>query len=174
MAHTYTSIKTQASNTPKSHSRLRLPALPRRLFRVGGIIVLFTFFSLIILSIVSYLSPLRGATRPCLPFSIQRLSTSAHSALACPERIGTEKMATIGTNDSGGVVGGENNVNGANGVTSSGGVDVGNGSRLEGWLRTQRESFFEDIAKGSLKGWTVVTGNEAGGRLHPKIRSHHG
>jgi len=35
--------------------------------------------------------------------------------------------------------------------------------QLEGWLRAQKDAFFGDLSKGSLNGWTVVMGNEAGG-----------
>lgn len=144
MAHTYTALRPSSSTPPRTP---RSRPLSRRLARLGGIIALLTASSLTILSLVAYLSPFRGATRPCLPFSLQRLSSSAHTALACPGRIGAKTMVTSSSTGSG---------------TNGGG---GGGSQLEGWLRTQRESFLSDLAQGSLKGWTIVMGNEAGGEL---------
>jgi len=37
------------------------------------------------------------------------------------------------------------------------------GSRLAGFLQSQKELFFGDLQNGKGKGWTVAVGNEAGG-----------
>lgn len=37
------------------------------------------------------------------------------------------------------------------------------GSRLAGFLQSQKELFFGDLQGGKGKGWTVAMGNEAGG-----------
>jgi exopolyphosphatase len=39
------------------------------------------------------------------------------------------------------------------------------GSRLAGFLQSQKELFFGDLESGKGKGWTVAVGNEAGGKL---------
>jgi exopolyphosphatase len=46
--------------------------------------------------------------------------------------------------------------------TTGAGPDVG-GSRLAGFLQSQKELFFGDLQNGKGKGWTVAVGNEAGG-----------
>ena len=38
------------------------------------------------------------------------------------------------------------------------------GGRLGGFLQSQKDLFLEDLRGGSVKGWTVAMGNEAGGR----------
>jgi hypothetical protein len=38
------------------------------------------------------------------------------------------------------------------------------GSRLAGFLQSQKELFFGDLENGKGKGWTVAMGNEAGGQ----------
>jgi exopolyphosphatase len=40
------------------------------------------------------------------------------------------------------------------------------GSRLAGFLQSQKELFFQDLQSGKGKGWTVSVGNEAGGEFH--------
>jgi exopolyphosphatase len=44
--------------------------------------------------------------------------------------------------------------------TANGGVKEG---RLAGFLQSQKELFLQDLRDGKGKGWTVATGNEAGG-----------
>lgn len=39
------------------------------------------------------------------------------------------------------------------------------GSRLAGFLQSQKELFLGDLESGKGKGWTVAVGNEAGGKL---------
>ena len=40
------------------------------------------------------------------------------------------------------------------------------GSRLAGFLQSQKELFFQDLKGGKGKGWTVAIGNEAGGESY--------
>lgn len=136
MLHRYKQL-----NKPSS----RLIPLSKKLIRLSCITLLLTIASLSIVSLIAYLSPLRGATRPCLPFSLSRLSSSAHRKLSCGATNTLPGLDTMTI---------------ANGESANGAA-VGN--RLGDFLLSQREAFLGDIQGGSLKGWTVVMGNEAGG-----------
>lgn len=98
------------------------------------------------MSLLSYLHPLRGATRPCLPFSLSRISSGAHRYLSC---------------------GGSANMTFAQGQPVNGGTNgvVSNGNRVGDFLLSQKEAFLGDFKLGNLNGWTVVMGNEAGGEF---------
>ena len=96
--------------------------------------------SLLTISLLAYLSPTRGYSRPCLPFSFARISSSAHKTLSC-EALGA-----------------------MSGSGGQGSPDVPKSDRrLAGFLATQKEAFMADAKAGNLSGWTIAMGNEAGG-----------
>ena len=167
---------THAHSHPHAHTttprkpllRRLIPRLPRLITLVSVTFVL----GLTILALITYLSPLRGATRPCLPFSLSGISTSAHRKLSCAAQTpGQDQQAGdpgYGTKEPklGGTLGETTMVEGVEVETAKqGGADGAAGARpeLETWLWTQKKAFLGDYGRGDLKGWTVVMGNEAGG-----------
>lgn len=141
MSHPYQPINKH------SHPHPRIPTT-KRLIRLSSLVLGLTIGGFFIVSLIAYLSPLRGATRPCLPFSLHRLSSSAHRTFSCSasqQIIGEGTMAIAN--------------GGPDGTLPVG----GKGNRLGDFLLSQREAFLGDIKGGNLKGWTVVMGNEAGG-----------
>lgn len=81
--------------------------------------------------------------RVCLPFSLHRISSSAHRAWSCQSPYRNLAMSTASGNQ-------------ATGSTGS------TGSILGDFLVSQRELFLADLQAGKGKGWTVSVGNEAG------------
>ncbi|WVQ74324.1 hypothetical protein IAR50_003923 [Cryptococcus sp. DSM 104548] len=76
--------------------------------------------------------------RLCLPFSLAKLSTTAHNTLSCHARpFASMSHTNIPT------------------------PNVREG-RLAGFLISQRDLFLQDLRAGKGTGWTVVMGNEAG------------
>lgn len=116
--------------------------------------------SLLFLALLTYLAPGAEHMRPCLPFSLSRLSHSAHQRLSC-EGIsvynGTRGYSNITPKPG----------NTSNDKTMSGiSGDVGDAQqegRLAGFLQSQKELFLQDLRDGKGRGWTVSMGNEAGG-----------
>lgn len=147
MAIQYTSVPTNPTNVDSKSTR-RLPfSLPR--WRTGCLIFnLSLFTSFLILGLVTYLSPSDWYMRPCLPFSLHRISKSAHRTLSCNYTTNTTTTSTTTSKM------GTGQVNEADLL----------GSRLAGFLQSQKELFFQDLQGGKGKGWTVAVGNEAGGK----------
>lgn len=149
MAVRYTAL----ASTPSQRHRTTSPGrfhLPPSLGRWRTACLLFNlgiFASLVILSLITYLSPSNGYMRPCLPFSLHRLSSSAHRTLSC------QYQYTTGTTN-----------------TNMDESDLA-GSRLAGFLQSQKELFYGDLRNGKGKGWTVAMGNEAGGEYEPSAQA---
>ncbi|WWD04209.1 hypothetical protein V865_002276 [Kwoniella europaea PYCC6329] len=106
----------------------------------------------IIFGLLAYLNE---SMRICLPFSIERISLTAHRKLSCqpPSSNYFNTPYSTGT--------------GLKGIMAQAEADAVNGNtiqeeRLAGFLRSQKETFLDDLKKGNAKGWTVVMGNEAG------------
>ncbi|WVW86850.1 hypothetical protein I302_108905 [Kwoniella bestiolae CBS 10118] len=106
-----------------------------------------------LLIFVGLLAYLNESMRICLPFSIERLSSTAHRKLSCqpPSTFNTRPYST---KLEGIMLEAEGN--------QADGVAGGQEGRLAGFLRSQKETFLDDLQKGKGKGWTVVMGNEAG------------
>ena len=90
--------------------------------------------------------------RPCLPFSIHRISTAAHRTLSCQAQVQAQAPGHKNPTMS----------------TSLNEADLA-GSRLAGFLQSQKELFYGDLENGKGKGWTVAVGNEAGGQSMPHL-----
>lgn len=138
MAIQYTQVPSDPHTTRSTSSKPKGRRLPRfRTIYLLFNLVLITSF--LILALITYLSPSNQYMRPCLPFSLNRLSKSAHRTFSCQAStnisISSETMNE---------------------------ADL-RGSRLAGFLQSQKELFFEDLKSGKGKGWTVSVGNEAGG-----------
>jgi exopolyphosphatase len=126
-----------------------------------GLILLLPL-SLFVLSISTYLAPGAEHMRPCLPFSLTRLSQAAHQRLSC------EGIAISASGSGSGYKAYSNTTKTSSSAdtmdnidpTANGGVKEG---RLAGFLQSQKELFLQDLRDGKGKGWTVATGNEAGG-----------
>jgi hypothetical protein len=136
------STSTSTPRARRSHPARRLPQIITRWRTTVLLIILAGPLSLLLLSLVTYISPSNQYMRPCLPFSIHRISTAAHRTLSCQSQ-------AIYKNNS-------------NMATSMNEADLA-GSRLAGFLQSQKELFFGDLENGKGKGWTVAVGNEAGG-----------
>lgn len=134
------------NHTPRprrSYPARRLPQIITRWRTTCLLVILAVPLSLLLLSIITYISPSNQYMRPCLPFSIHRISTAAHRTLSCQAQSLGYKNSSMST------------VNEA---------DLA-GSRLAGFLQSQKELFYGDLENGKGKGWTVAVGNEAGGKL---------
>ena len=134
------------------------PKAPRRLpfyltrWRTGCLVFnLSLLTSFLVLGLITSLSPSNQYMRPCLPFSLHRISKSAHRTLSCNY---TSNITSAGTTTMN---------------TGPGEVNESDlmGSRLAGFLQSQKELFFQDLQGGKGKGWTVAVGNEAGGKSLP-------
>ena len=135
----------------RSHPARRLPQIITRWRATVLLLILAGPLSLLLLSIVTYITPSNQYMRPCIPFSIHRISTAAHRTLSC-------QSLNLGKNNS-------------SMSTSMNEADLA-GSRLAGFLQSQKELFFGDLENGKGKGWTVAVGNEAGGTFpNQKSRS---
>ncbi|WVQ66430.1 uncharacterized protein L199_004611 [Kwoniella botswanensis] len=104
----------------------------------------------ILFGVLAYLNE---SMRICLPFSIERISLTAHRKLSCQPPSSNYLNRPYST--------------GLKGIMAQAEADAVNGNtiqegRLAGFLRSQKESFLDDLKKGNAKGWTVVMGNEAG------------
>jgi len=144
-----------SASTPRprrSHPARLLPQIITRWRTTVLLILLAGPLSLLLLSFITYISPSNQYMRPCLPFSIHRISSAAHRTLSC-------QSLSLGKNTSAM-------------STSINEADLA-GSRLAGFLQSQKELFFGDLENGKGKGWTVAVGNEAGGTstLIPQIES---
>ncbi|ODN73356.1 hypothetical protein L202_07896 [Cryptococcus amylolentus CBS 6039] len=109
-----------------------------RQYRTLALIAAFALLPPVVL-FLSVLGYLTESMRICLPFSLSRLSTTAHNNLSCQAirpfaNMSDTKLQT---------------------------EDVQEG-RLAGFLISQRDLFLQDLREGKGKGWTVVMGNEAG------------
>lgn len=82
--------------------------------------------------------------RVCLPFSLARLSTTAHNTLSCQARPVSSIIMDNATIQSG-----------------SDNATVPEG-KLAGFLSSQRDLFLQDLKDGKGRGWSVVMGNQAG------------
>jgi len=142
----YASVPTDpissARSRQRSHPARRLPQIITRWRTTVLLLILAGPLSLLLLSVVTYITPSNQYMRPCLPFSIHRISTTAHRTLSC-------QSLNLGKNNS-------------SMSTSVNEADLA-GSRLAGFLQSQKELFFGDLENGKGKGWTVAVGNEAGG-----------
>lgn len=143
----YTSIPTEP--TARLQTRVfparRLPIFITRWRTTCLLVFLSIPLSLLLLSLVTYFSTSNQYMRPCLPFSIHRISKSAHRTLSC------QSVGLAGQSSS------------ANNKTIMASEPDLMGSKLAGFLQSQKELFFEDLEAGKGKGWTVAVGNEAGG-----------
>ena len=148
MAIQYTPVSTDSDSYPparprnRSHPAKRLPHLITRWRTTCLLVILAIPLSLLLLSLITYVSPTNQYMRPCLPFSIHRISTAAHRTLSCQALANSKNRNMTTVNE----------------------ADLA-GSRLAGFLQSQKELFFGDLESGKGKGWTVAVGNEAGGRL---------
>jgi hypothetical protein len=137
----------------RTHPARRLPQIITRWRTTVLLLILAGPLSLLLLSVITYITPSNQYMRPCLPFSIHRISSTAHRTLSC-------QSLNLGKNNS-------------SMSTSVNEADLA-GSRLAGFLQSQKELFFGDLENGKGKGWTVAVGNEAGGTsqsnvLRPKL-----
>jgi hypothetical protein len=156
----YTPVSTDPNprSRQRTHPARRLPQIITRWRTTVLLLILAGPLSLLLLSVVTYITPSNQYMRPCLPFSIHRISTTAHRTLSC-------QSLNLGRNNS-------------SMSTSVNEADLA-GSRLAGFLQSQKELFFGDLKNGNGKGWTVAVGNEAGGtylsqRLRSKLTSRPG
>lgn len=149
MAVQYTSVPTDSTSRPQTRAfpARRLPIFITRWRTTCLLVFLSIPLSLVLLSLITYISPSNQYMRPCLPFSIHRISQSAHRTLSC-QSLGVAGQSTK-TN---------------NGTIMASEADL-TGSKLAGFLQSQKELFFGDLEAGKGKGWTVAVGNEAGGEL---------
>jgi hypothetical protein len=148
---THPSPRHQRKRTSISRSSLCRPRISWTCLSVG--LVLLLPLSLLLLSVLTYLSPGAEHMRPCLPFSLSRLSQVAHQRLSC------EGIAISGTRvytNSSTITMGDTTEAVPTGA-------LGPEGRLAGFLQSQKELFLQDLRDGKGKGWTVATGNEAGG-----------
>ena len=165
-------IGNQHRYTPLTPHHRRYTPRPRTI--TYSLLLIFLIpLALLTLSLITYLTT--SVSRPCLPFSLHRISSTGHRLLSCSaissnsasEILGSESFgemtgdegAGIGT---GGLAGGPSN----GGASGSDGLSAGP-SRLAGFLQSQKESFMGDLGKRNLKGWTIAMGNEAGGASPP-------
>jgi len=137
-----TDPNSSARSRQRTHPARRLPQIITRWRTTVLLLILAGPLSLLLLSLVTYITPSNQYMRPCLPFSIHRISTTAHRTLSC-------QSLNLGKNN----------------LTMSTSVNEADfaGSRLAGFLQSQKELFFGDLQNGKGKGWTVAVGNEAGG-----------
>jgi exopolyphosphatase len=144
----YTPVPTDSTSRPqaRAHPARRLPIFITRWRTTCVLIFLAIPLSLLLISLVTYLSSSNQYMRPCLPFPIHKISTAAHRTLSC-----RAINITQSTNTS----------TGAGKMASE--ADL-MGSKLAGFLQSQKELFFGDLEAGKGKGWTVAVGNEAGGK----------
>lgn len=125
--------------------------------------------------------------RPCLPFSLSRISNTAHSKLSCPPRVpvaaylGTTSATTsfirpipVTTRPYNSMPTPDLEVKPPVTTTmarpNSGDVKVDAGEevqmgRLAGFLESQKAEFLADLSAGKGKGWILCMGNEAGGEF---------
>ncbi|ORX37670.1 hypothetical protein BD324DRAFT_641818 [Kockovaella imperatae] len=144
----------------QGHRYQRLfPKKAPRIVTLSLLLALLVPVGLLTLSLITFLSS--SYSRPCLPFSLQRISTSGHRLLSCssipaPSRAGFESVETMGE--------ASHILNGAGG--ESGNVDPASAEagagRFAGFLQSQKEAFMDDLRKSNLNGWTIAMGNEAG------------
>lgn len=183
----YTPINTsESTSTTPRRPRIGIPRLR------PTCLALSLFFSsvpliLLILSLVVYITPGSGHMRPCLPFSLSRISSTAHSKLTCPAPLlkgfvppftattlsstTTRPYSSIPTPDivikpsvptsAAKMTEGKTT---ANPIPASGETEMG---RLAGFLESQKSEFLADLSAGKGKGWILVMGNEAGGMSIP-------
>lgn len=119
---------------------------PRSIYvKVPLIILLSLPLSVFILGTILYLLPENQYMRICVPFSLSKISASAHRKLSC------QYSASAGP--SSGTV-----------LNMSGSQEEVQPGRLAGFLQSQKELFLGDLKDGKGKGWTVAMGNEAGGK----------
>lgn len=124
--------------------------------------------------------------RPCLPFSLSRISNTAHSKLACPPRVpvaaypGTSLSSTTFIRPTTATTRLYNSMptpdlevrppvtttmaKPATDVKVDAGEEVEMG-RLAGFLESQKAEFLADLSAGKGQGWILCMGNEAGGEL---------
>ena len=116
-----------------------------------------------------------ASRRFCLPFSLERISTSTHNRWSCQGDIrqssngGTTRPGTY--SDTGKLDDTDMSDSDATHSTVAAGAEGGSPSkahyahlgRLAGWLQAQKDAFLGDLKTGNGKGWVVVMGNEAGG-----------
>ncbi len=131
---------------------------PRRnlSLRLACLALLTLPLGLLILSILAYLDPSQSM-RICLPFSLTRISSTAHQTFSCQYSTKT------------GISGSESIMSEAakDGAVTDGEIQVG---RLAGFLQSQKDLFLSDLKGGNLKGWIVAMGNEAGGECFTPLR----
>ncbi|WVQ96068.1 hypothetical protein IAU59_003168 [Kwoniella sp. CBS 9459] len=143
-----------------------------RLPRNSKLLCLLVFLSFIppLILILGLLTYLDQSMRLCVPFSLQRISSTAHNSISCqaqalrrPFSSTTSTKYQAGVGLEGIMAEVQNHAEKLNGVNGNGN---GNGEaqegRLAGFLRSQKEAFLGDLRDGRGKGWTVVMGNEAG------------
>ncbi|WVF68526.1 hypothetical protein IAT40_003294 [Kwoniella sp. CBS 6097] len=115
---------------------------------------------ILILGLLTYLDQ---SMRLCVPFSLQRLSSTAHNSISCQAQALRRPFSSTTAKYQGpgpeGIMAEVQNH--AEKVTGANGGEVGEG-RLADFLRSQKEAFLGDLKDGRGKGWTVVMGNEAG------------
>lgn len=114
---------------------------PMRLPRHSSLVCLLAFVTIPPLTfVILFLGYLHSSMRLCLPFSLTRLSTTAHNTFSCHARPASSVLMD-------------------NTATQSTAPE----GRLAGFLSSQRDLFLHDLKDGKGKGWTVVMGNQAGG-----------
>lgn len=126
----------QNPNSPANHSRR-----PRKLKTV-----LFIFLALSLPLTFLILNQRKQSMRICLPFSLSRISSTAHRKLSCQYATARPPAKTVG----------EMSTN----------LTIENEGRLGGFLAGQRELFLTDVRSGKGRGWNVAMGNEAGGEYY--------
>lgn len=127
------------------------PTICMRLPRHSSLVCLLAFIAIPPLTfLILFLGYLHSSMRVCLPFSLTRLSTTAHNTFSCQAR----PVSSIVMNNT------------AIQSTAAEG-------RLAGFLSSQRDLFLQDLKDGKGKGWTVVMGNQAGGEytvFHGRVK----
>ncbi|KAK8849738.1 hypothetical protein IAR55_005073 [Kwoniella newhampshirensis] len=132
---------------------------PPRNSRFFCLILTFSIIPPFIL-IFSLLAYLNESMRPCVPFSLVRISKTAHQRLVCSSVLSRPLSSSSANLD--GIMSGDLDIVEENGNRSGNGEGIVKEGRLAGFLASQRDLFLGDLEEGKGKGWTVVMGNEAG------------
>lgn len=147
------------SDTPQQQRPRRVRRIP---FRYLVASILFVAIPLTFVLGLAIFNSGGRLMRLCLPINLQRISTKLHKQLSCspvPPSLAANVSSFSSSSTS------------TSNPTMTATVDsTTQPGRVADFILSQKEAFLADAASKNLKGWTVITGNEAGGESRDQTK----